>query len=208
MATVAHCFYCFEALAASLEKRDSLTLSRVQDLWAQFNETEIKEESLEQLIQAGDHLEPGQNRALRELDIEEDRPAQPVSRSDLRLPIISRLQNTSPASSSSSSTPSSLSATSSRAALTDASKSSSKTSFFSFSRRSPFSPVQKEEEEAEAEVNDLEDEEDEEGEEEEHPLFVTWNILSSRGYKSLRGCIGTFDAQDLSSGLKSYALTA
>ncbi|KAK5800272.1 hypothetical protein VI817_002484 [Penicillium citrinum] len=41
-----------------------------------------------------------------------------------------------------------------------------------------------------------------------YPLFVTWNTISRSGSKSLRGCIGTFEAQDLSKGLKSYALTS
>jgi hypothetical protein len=40
-----------------------------------------------------------------------------------------------------------------------------------------------------------------------YPLFVTWNTLS-RGHKSLRGCIGTFEGQELAAGLKSYALTS
>ena len=43
---------------------------------------------------------------------------------------------------------------------------------------------------------------------EEYPLFVTWNQHSARsGQKSLRGCIGTFAAQELENGLKSYAFT-
>lgn len=42
---------------------------------------------------------------------------------------------------------------------------------------------------------------------EEYPLFVTWNTVSRSGYKSLRGCIGTFEPQELEHGLKSYALT-
>jgi hypothetical protein len=43
---------------------------------------------------------------------------------------------------------------------------------------------------------------------EEYPLFVTWNQSSARsGQKSLRGCIGTFAAMELESGLKSYAFT-
>ena len=42
----------------------------------------------------------------------------------------------------------------------------------------------------------------------EYPLFVTWNQHSARtGEKSLRGCIGTFAAQELEKGLQSYALT-
>ena len=42
----------------------------------------------------------------------------------------------------------------------------------------------------------------------DHPLFVTWNTLGRGGHKSLRGCIGTFEPQELSEGLCSYALTS
>ncbi|EED20304.1 AMMECR1 family protein [Talaromyces stipitatus ATCC 10500] len=41
---------------------------------------------------------------------------------------------------------------------------------------------------------------------ESYPLFVTWNLISRHGHKSLRGCIGTFEPQKLSHGLKEYAL--
>lgn len=41
----------------------------------------------------------------------------------------------------------------------------------------------------------------------EYPLFVTWNTISRSGHKNLRGCIGTFEAQELEYGLHSYALT-
>jgi uncharacterized protein (TIGR00296 family) len=44
--------------------------------------------------------------------------------------------------------------------------------------------------------------------EEEHPLFVTWNTVTSRGDKRLRGCIGTFEPLPLPDGLSSYALTS
>ncbi|KAK3953268.1 AMMECR1 domain-containing protein [Pseudoneurospora amorphoporcata] len=41
------------------------------------------------------------------------------------------------------------------------------------------------------------------------PLFVTWNVVhDSDDDVSLRGCIGTFESQPLSSGLPSYALTS
>lgn len=40
-----------------------------------------------------------------------------------------------------------------------------------------------------------------------YPLFVTWNTVSRSGNKTLRGCIGTFEAQELEHGLRSYALT-
>jgi hypothetical protein len=43
---------------------------------------------------------------------------------------------------------------------------------------------------------------------EEYPLFVTWDTKSRSGHKSLRGCIGTFEAQELDDGLRSYALTS
>jgi hypothetical protein len=43
---------------------------------------------------------------------------------------------------------------------------------------------------------------------EEHPLFVTWNTVTKSGERRLRGCIGTFEAQNLDKGLKSYALTS
>lgn len=43
----------------------------------------------------------------------------------------------------------------------------------------------------------------------ESPLFVTWNTVSRRsGSRSLRGCIGTFEAQELDTGLSEYALTS
>jgi AMMECR1 domain-containing protein len=42
----------------------------------------------------------------------------------------------------------------------------------------------------------------------EFPLFVTWDTRARSGSKSLRGCIGTFEAQELEDGLRSYALTS
>ncbi|CZT20169.1 related to ammecr1 protein [Ramularia collo-cygni] len=42
----------------------------------------------------------------------------------------------------------------------------------------------------------------------EYPLFVTWNTVTRSGQKNLRGCIGTFEAQELEYGLRSYALTS
>lgn len=42
----------------------------------------------------------------------------------------------------------------------------------------------------------------------ESPLFVTWNTVSRDGHRSLRGCIGTFEDQDLEEGIASYALTS
>ena len=202
MATTGHCAYCFEILTADLEDREPLEYLRVQDLWAQYQslnklkaaDSEHQEEE-DPASQDGDDLGNKDSEMDGLEDGEEDdeadeEPPKPA-RSGLRLPSINRLQVPSPSSGSSSSTPSSLSTASSRAALGDASKSSSNTSFFSFgSRRSQQpSPAAR-------------------PREEEYPLFVTWNTISPRGNKSLRGCIGTFDPQELSTGLKSYALTA
>lgn len=39
-------------------------------------------------------------------------------------------------------------------------------------------------------------------------MFITWNTVSSSGNKSLRGCIGTFEPQQLEDGIRSYATTA
>ena len=114
----------------------------------------------------------------------EERFAPPAS--TLRPRELSRLQAPSPASASSSSTPSTLSATSLQIGhSSSASKASSRTSF-SLSRNSP---AQQPEEEA-------------------FPLFVTWNTIGARGHKSLRGCIGTFEPQELPVGLESYALAS
>jgi len=189
MATTAHSIYCFEALVASLEKRNALTLKQVEDLWEQYERRNDTPEG-----QDGSGLDDNDEDAEMtdgdQEELEEGDKGKGIAAptpSSLLPRDISRLQASSPASASTSSTPSTLSANSSQAALRDASKSSSKTSFFSFSRKSPASPVKQEE---------------------EHPLFVTWNTVSSRGSRRLRGCLGSFDAHELSSGLRSYTLAS
>lgn len=207
MATAAHCAYCFEILAADLENREPLKYSQVQDLWKQYDAlNKFKAVDTGKGDEPGSQLPGGEG--IEDVDIEtddaeeiedEDEDEQPEEivapqpkHSKLSLPSITRLQASSPSSGSSTSTPSSLSTSSSRAALGDASKSSSKTSFFSCGSRRSQQP-------SPAALS----------KEGDHPLFVTWNTVSHRsGHKSLRGCIGTFDAQELSAGLKSYALTA
>ena len=191
MANTAHCLYCFEVLAATLEKRSQLTLRQIEDSWSYYQQGRslggpTDSDHDDEMTQDEEDPEASDDE-LDEVGSEDDAIKQPTP-STLQLPSISRLQAASPSSASTVSTPSSLSTTSSQAALGGNSKSSSKSSFFSFSRRSQqSSPAQKEE---------------------EYPLFVTWNTISSRGHKTLRGCIGTFDAKELSEGLASYALTA
>ncbi|KAI4285046.1 MAG: hypothetical protein L6R35_004747 [Caloplaca aegaea] len=204
MATIAHCLFCFDVLVASLEKREHLTLPQVEHFWARY---QSKDEPGGRTTLQPDHLDNSDHAAsqedgddalsdsdpgLEELSGDEgeppaEGPADPPS--TLQIPSISRLQAASPSSASTSSIPSSISASSSRQALDDpSSKTSSNTSVFSFGRSSQQpSPTLKEE---------------------QYPLFVTWNTVSGRGHKSLRGCIGTFESQELSAGLSSYALTA
>ncbi|KAK3898001.1 AMMECR1 domain-containing protein [Staphylotrichum tortipilum] len=144
MATVEHCLFCFEALAAELEDRKPMTLPEIYKSWADY---------------------------VRSTTDADDADTNKLSKA---LPALQRLKDAS--SSSSGSTSSSASnSTLSLGATTPATTSSSTTS--------PPEPVT------------------------ESPLFVTWNITSPRHTTPvLRGCIGTFEAQPLSSGLSSYAL--
>jgi AMME syndrome candidate gene 1 protein len=131
----------------------------------------------------------------RELAVEETEHANIVDAQDeqqntnLRPAAISRLLASSP-SSASSSTPSTTSSTPSlpNSASSATSKASSRTSLFSLGRRGR--------KEQASHTGD------------QYPLFVTWNTVSRSGIKSLRGCIGTFEAQELEEGLRSYALTS
>ncbi|KAH4065472.1 hypothetical protein HBI81_113300 [Parastagonospora nodorum] len=137
MATQAHCAYCFETLAASLEKRPQLTLPEVEALWSKYTEDPTTTDPL-QSPPATDSLSPT--------------GAKPAA--------VSRLLAPSP-SSSLSSTPSGTSSATSLSTAPD-----------------------------------------------DSPLFVTWNTVTKSGEKRLRGCIGTFEAQELGEGLKNYALTS
>ena len=199
MATVAHCLFCFDVLSAGLERREHLSLPQVEDLWSRYQtRTEQAAQSdptPEEPDHQGDDQDGEDPLSPSDHDLEESSsdeeglaPAVASPPSTLRPPTISHLQAPSPASASTSSIPSSVSDSSSRLSSADpASKTSSSTSIFSFGRRSKQpSPARRE----------------------QYPLFVTWNTISTRGHKSLRGCIGTFEAQELASGLENYALTA
>ena len=182
MATIAHCIFCFEVLAAELEKRQALELKQVEELWTRYERTlrqgpeGVEDEDLDGDLEMteDEDQEPS-------ADVDEQNEVMQPGRI-LRPRNVSRLRNQSPASGSASSTPSNLSAMSSQTAFSDTSKASSSSSFFSFARGSP-APR-----------------------EEKYPLFVTWDTIDSRGRKSLRGCIGTFQAEELSKGLQKYSL--
>ncbi|KAL1602815.1 hypothetical protein SLS60_006236 [Paraconiothyrium brasiliense] len=176
MATQAHCAYCFETLSANLENRAALNLQQVEELWRKYN----AEPS------APDPNAPGD-------DIVEDEDVDAASNatdgSPYRPAAVSRLLAPSPATTSSSSVQSTSSTPSGVSEASSAtSKNSSRSSFFSLGRRAR---------KAESETAT--------------PLFVTWNVVQrSNGTrlteKRLRGCIGTFEAQELDRGLRQYAI--
>jgi hypothetical protein len=179
MATQAHCAYCFETLAAKLEKRTPLTLRQVEQLWKQYNADP----------NASDPNAPDADEHADAEDAEES-TAPPATDSSYRPAAISRLLAPSPSSRSSSSV---QSASSTPSGVSDASSATSKNS----SRSSILSLG-----------NRLRREEAKGKEGGASPLFVTWNVVGRGGDTRLRGCIGTFEAQELDEGLRSYALTS
>ncbi|KAI9798584.1 MAG: hypothetical protein M1833_004721 [Piccolia ochrophora] len=183
MATSAHCLFCFETLLASLDSRPPLTLPQIQELWQKYTSAQRETQGEEQ------------DEEQEELDTD-DSPDQddeePISRRRRLRTHLDRLAVPSPASGASSSSPSTVSTSSTRTPTSSglgSSSNSSSSSFFSFGRkahRRQQPPAR----------------------DEDRPLFVTWNTISRAGNKNLRGCIGTFEAQELESGLRNYALTS
>jgi uncharacterized protein (TIGR00296 family) len=156
MASVEHCLYCFEALAAHLEDRKALGLDDIQRSWKEYAKTIAKEPFGE----SANIADPDGHSKLNQMS--------------KRIPALRRLAGSS--SSSGTSSPSSSSSMS-------LGVETAATSLSSLSDATPLIT--------------------------ESPLFVTWNTVSERnGQRSLRGCIGTFEAQDLDDGLSSYALTS
>jgi AMME syndrome candidate gene 1 protein len=220
MATPAHCLYCFETLAASLEHREGMSLRQVTALWdaykaSQAPATEAEEEEAEEdegaVIQDGD-MATGKN---IEAEIEQE-----LSSLRANIKSANRLHVPLSSHSSSSSTPLSTSTSSSSRTPTSelGSSSSSSADFFASSGGSGSGsgtggssrPLNLPHTTARASSRRHHDRDlaSQQKEYEESPLFVTWNTVSSRGHKTLRGCIGTFEPQELESGLRSYALTS
>ncbi|PKS07133.1 hypothetical protein jhhlp_005733 [Lomentospora prolificans] len=141
MATVEHCLYSFEALAAHLERRQPMELADIQKSWKAY--LAASTDSSTKLGKA--------------------------------IPALHRLASANSDSPSGTSSPDS-SSTVSLSADTAATSVTSLT--------------------GEPEIR-------------ESPLFITWNVVSQPdGYRALRGCIGTFEDQDLEDGIASYALTS
>ncbi|KAJ5487016.1 hypothetical protein N7530_001316 [Penicillium desertorum] len=168
MANTAQCYYCFESLLASFEDREPTTLSAVEALWEQHEQTK-KLSSLEEQIEEED---TDRQQSVNEQDEDDDSNQSSQSNSQpkkLQLPRISRLQSQFSASSSAATSSSSASNTSSN------SLQSSSTNITTPSAVSGTPPAE---------------------------------IARSTISPSLRGCIGTFEGQELAAGLKSYALTS
>ncbi|KAL1959795.1 hypothetical protein VTO42DRAFT_940 [Malbranchea cinnamomea] len=204
MASPAHCFYCFECLSASFAGTEPPKLSVVEELWEEFEASKLLTlQSYDEELEDENEAEDGSRFALREASGHEDRTKSPVSIEQsksnpgtLSIPIIGRLQEPSVSSeSSNSSTHSALSTSSSRSVLTSATSVASPSSTEALSLSSSTRVL-----------NGSRFIKSSYGA--TYPLFVTWNTVSKSGRKSLRGCIGTFEAQELAEGLKTYALTS
>ncbi|KAK5044656.1 hypothetical protein LTR84_010548 [Exophiala bonariae] len=197
MASPAHCYFCFEVLSASFDHRDPPVLQKVLDVYDKYiqRDNPSKDRTSEATVEGKASLDPLDGESDEEGDEDEDDEArgqeeeQRIQRRNApatgpQNPSISRLQAST--SSSRSSSASSPSLNSSNSSSSQATARSSTTSILS-AQPSYASRLS---------VTDT------------FPLFITWNTLSRSGHKSLRGCIGTFEALPLASGLSSYALTS
>ncbi|RMJ24076.1 AMMECR1 family [Aspergillus sp. HF37] len=181
MASPAQCYYCFECLSASFEGREPLSLAAVEELWEQHEQVKNLA-AIENTEELGS-LRGKVDQCQQIVDGEGTSVSKNYRPQNIKLPSISRLTSQpSSDSSSSSTTPSFQSSNSSHTALSNSTTVTTPTSNLSSGQQKP--------------------------KYRQHPLFVTWNVLSKNGHKSLRGCIGTFETQELSAGLKSYALTS
>ncbi|PWY92536.1 hypothetical protein BO70DRAFT_425223 [Aspergillus heteromorphus CBS 117.55] len=176
MASPAHCYYCFESLAASYkDNKEPISLASVEELWERHEQ--FKKLAALNNDNDDEPVSLKENVPLDDDDVDDDEPTPSSHSRKTKLPIVSRLQ-----SDSSSSTTPSLTSTNSSQSMR--STSTTLTTPGSSSTRSG------------------------RPREEKYPLFVTWNTFSKHGHKSLRGCIGTFEAQELARGLQKYALTS
>ena len=194
MANTAQCFYCFESLLASFNDREPVNLATVEALWEQHEQSKklsslrvAADSDSEDDDEEDEDEEPGPPQSVNDDDDGDARQStHPTSRpKGLKLPSVNRLQSqVSSDSSSAATTPSATSITSSNSLLSNSTTVTTPGGQAEIiaSRKKPVS--------------------------QRYPLFVTWNTLSRSGHKSLRGCIGTFEAQDLAAGLKSYSLTS
>jgi AMME syndrome candidate gene 1 protein len=183
MANAAHCFYCFECLDASFERGHPPKLDSYLDLYEKYIADTKPAQTSEDIVEDDGNVSEDEADG-DDITHEESRMQSRSTRARPQNPNISRLQASQSSSrSSSASSPSTISASSSASHLSGSSAATSLTT-------APPSYASR------LSVTDS------------FPLFVTWNTLSRSGHKSLRGCIGTFEALPLASGLQSYSLTS
>lgn len=176
MATVAHCLYCFDALAANLEDRTHIALSAIEESWPDYPK--------------------GSDDGDSDNEAEVNTDSDPAISDTLKIPTPSSLSVTSPSSGSSSSQTSLFSPTPNTPSSAGTSAPPSRPST---SAPSPYHPIGQSLSARSAQSSALTS----------TPLFVTWNILTPPlQSRQLRGCIGTFEAQPLDTGLATYALAA
>ncbi|KAI1942169.1 hypothetical protein LOZ57_005392 [Ophidiomyces ophidiicola] len=200
MASPAHCYYCFECISASFKGEEAPNLQVIEALWEEYeaykslvSRSAQDEEEWEGLAgRQEDQVKKADapRRDCDEVSLHSKQPENLSGPADSRLPSISRLRGILSPRSSNASTPSTLSSTSSSHSTTSSMTSQSIDS-------PPLSLQQKSYGSICRNVTNL-----------EYPLFVTWNVIGRDGHKQLRGCIGTFEPQDLSSGLQSYSLSS
>lgn len=182
MATEAHCAFAFECLVANFQRRQPLSLAQVEELWTKYHASKTSNDVSVEESQS----ENEENEDAEMTDVEADDPA--VARPAAISQLLHR--ESANAASAASSNSSLLSMRSTTSSTPSGRRSGSGVDTPASSRSSIFSLGRSRREKKE-----------------EHPLFVTWNTISRSGHKSLRGCIGTFEPQELEYGLRSYALT-
>ncbi|ROW15739.1 hypothetical protein VPNG_02117 [Cytospora leucostoma] len=187
MATVEHCLFCFESLVAELEGREPLELGELQKSYAEYTKAQLasQEEDDDDDDEEEDEGE-GEGEGEGGASQANKKPAALKK----KIPALRRLVGSGPsenslASSSSGANSGSSSSTSLLSANTSATSISTATAPGGDGPQSVTDPSA------------------------EYPLFVTWNKdEDGDGEYSLRGCIGTFEAQPLADGLSSYAVIA
>ena len=189
MATSAHCVFCFETLFATLEHRRLPELSTVEWSWDHFcHDTNPMAEEDEI------HMKEVDRSSMKVIGDEEGNAKEILRRrSQFSYHDPSTQQPSIKVQSSGSRSPCS---TPSLSPDTPASTTESPISMSS--SRTSLSIAQKQSEEPRNDQTATH----------ESPLFVTWNTITRSGSKRLRGCIGTFEAQELDHGLRTYALTS
>ncbi|KAK7745871.1 hypothetical protein SLS53_002589 [Cytospora paraplurivora] len=190
MATVEHCLFCFESLAAELEGREPLELGDLQKSYAEYTKAQLASQEEED-----DDEDEDDGEEEREGEGDASQTNKTPAALKKKIPALRRLVGSGPsdnslASSASSGANSGSSSSTSLLSANTSATSISTTTAAAGGSGSSNGPQPVTDPSA------------------EYPLFVTWNKDDGDGEYALRGCIGTFEAQPLGEGLSSYAVIA